>query len=79
MTSGTLQIAAERQRERIPTRYLVDFDGITNEELASMADHDVLPTDWRVFAGWELEYREAFNIEVYYDAETDTMKRRRSR
>jgi len=76
-TSHTSLIAAEKQRERIPTRYLMEFDGITNAELGSMARDPDCPQEWRTYAAWELEYREAAGIEVIYDAETDAMKRRR--
>ena len=68
MTTGTMQIAAERQRERIPTGYLMQFEEITNAELASMAlESGGCPQEWRSYAGWELEYRESFGIDVYYD------------
>ena len=76
MTNAQASIAAEKQRERVPTVYLVQFEEITNVELASMCTGDSCPTQWKAYAGWELEYREAFRIDVYYDAETDAIKRR---
>jgi hypothetical protein len=94
MTSGTMQIAAERQRERIPSRYLAEFEGMTNSELAWFADNaldtraeieehgrtrKITGSELRAWFGWELDYREAFNIDVYYDAEADAIKRRRTR
>ena len=72
------QIPAERQRERIPTTYLLQFEEITNAELGSMERDDKCQEKWRTFCGWELEYREAMNIEVFYDEKVDAIKRRRS-
>lgn len=78
MTTGTVQIAAERQRERIPTGFLVQFEEVTNAELASMAtESGGCPQQWRTYAGWELEFREAFGIDVYYEATADEIRRRR--
>lgn len=78
-SSHTSLIAAEKRLDRVPTRYLVEFAGITNGELGSMARDELCPQEWRTYAMWELEYREAAGIEVYYDAEADLMKRRRTR
>jgi hypothetical protein len=74
----TSLIAAEKQRDRIPSGYLIQFEGITNAELGSMARDDKIPQQWRVYCGWELDYREAAGIEIVYDAEADSMKRRRA-
>jgi len=79
MTTNMQSVSAESQRRRIPTEMLMTFDEITNVELASMATDDKLKAETRAFTGWELEYREAFGIEVYYDIEADMIKRRRSR
>lgn len=84
MTTASAQIAAENQRRRIPDRWLVDFNDMTDAELADLADtaeihnkvsekestRDKQPTSssqLRAFAGWELEYREAFGISVGID------------
>lgn len=72
------EITAARQRERIPTGYLLQFEGLTNAELASMSRDELCPEKWRTFCGWELEYRESTNIEVYYDDKADQIKRRKS-
>ena len=76
MTTNVAMIAAEHQRARIPTQWVIEFDGMTNEELAYFAAHAGKP-DVRAYCGWELEYREAFGFEVYYDGESDAMQRRR--
>ena len=78
MTNQTTQIAAQRQHERIPTYYLLQFEELTNAELASMARDDLCPEKWCTFCGWELEYREAVAIEVYYDDKADAIKRRKA-
>ena len=79
MTTNMQSVSAESQRRRIPTEMLMTFEEITNAELASIAIDDKLKAETRAFAGWELEYRETFGIEVYYDAEADLIKRRRAR
>jgi hypothetical protein len=73
----TMQVALSNQRQRIPTGILAGFEAITNQELAFWADDEHLPADLRAYCGWELEYREAFGIEVYIDAESGELKRRR--
>lgn len=78
-SSHTSLIASEKQRDRIPTPYQIQFFDITNAELGSMSRDDRCPQEWRTFAAWELEYREAAGIEVVYDAEADMLKRKRSR
>lgn len=56
----------------------MDFEEITNGELGSMARDDLCPKDWRIYAGWELDYREASGIDVVYDTDTDSLKRKRA-
>lgn len=73
-------IAAESQRRRIPEYWQVIFTEMTNAELASMANDPKLEPvsvkdrngnpvmrSAKAYALWELEYREAANIDVYYD------------
>lgn len=68
MTNGAFLVAAEQQRQRIPTRFLLLFEEFTNEELASISrDWKLQNAELRAFAGWELDYREAFGVDVYYD------------
>lgn len=77
MTTNTRAIAAERQHARIPTAYLIEFEGITDAELGSMSRDDKCPQEWRTFAAWELEYREASGFEIVYDPDVDGMRRRK--
>lgn len=64
MTNATTQaIAAESQRRRIPSEWLIEFESMTNEELAWFAS-TALKDVTRAYCGWELEYREAFGIDV---------------
>lgn len=72
------QVSAETNRRRIPDRYAVTFVEMTNDELASMATDSKLRSEVRAFALWEMEFREAAGIEVYYDADTDSIRRRRA-
>lgn len=77
MTSNVEAVAIANQRSKIPTHYAVLFEQVANEELASLSVDDGLKPETRAYAGWELDYREAMGIEVYYDAKTDSIKRRR--
>jgi len=79
MTSGAAQVSAESQRRRIPERWQLTFVQVTDDELAGMASDDKLRPEVRAYALWELEYREAFGVEVYYDDKGDAIKRRRTR
>lgn len=85
-------IAAETQRRRIPDYWQITFTEVTNAELAGMAadpkleavsektkDGGEVVRSAKAYAIWELEYREAAEIELYYDAEADTIKRKRAR
>jgi hypothetical protein len=78
MTNAQVAIAAENQRRKIPDRWALTFTEITNVELASITTDEKLRPEVRAYALWELEYREAFGIEVVYDAESDQIKRRRN-
>lgn len=73
----SLLIAAERQRARIPAKTALQFEEITNQELSWMARDQEISSNLRIYAGWELDFREAAGIEVYYDAETDSIRRRK--
>lgn len=61
------QVAAQHQRHLIPARWLIVFEQITDYELASMAVDEELGPELQAYCGWELEYREAYGIAVYYD------------
>lgn len=74
----SLLIAAERQRARIPAKTALEFEEITNQELSWMTRDQEINHEVRIYAGWELDFREASGIEVYFDAETDSIRRRRS-
>lgn len=67
MASPVEQVAAEHQRQLIPAHLLFIFEDTTNEGLLSMTKDAMIGIKTRTFAGWELEYREAFGIEVFYD------------
>ncbi len=69
MTTPTKQIAAEKQRDRIPTEWLIEFDSWTNDALATLSADPKVTGRIKVYAGWELEYREAYGIELYYENE----------
>lgn len=62
MATQAEQIAAEQQRRHIPAKTLINFDALTNDELDWLSKDNASSTETRTFAGWELEYREAFGI-----------------
>lgn len=74
----TMQVAATNQRQKIPAIWLVEFEGITDDELAWITANGAT-AELRAYAGWELEYRESFGIEVGYDEASNEIKRRRTR
>ncbi len=76
-------IAAEKMRDRIPTSWVVQFEQMTNEELAFWAKDVDLKPEVKAYCGWELDYRVATGLEVYMDNQgkgleaTSELKRRR--
>lgn len=64
MPTEAEKVAAGQQRQRIPTEVLVELDRITNESLLFLSNGSTGRLEWRVYAGWELEYREAFGVVV---------------
>ena len=62
MVSQTAQIAASRQRERVPKEWQRGFEDWANETLSSLAKDTGADTDSRNYARWELEYRKAFGL-----------------
>jgi uncharacterized surface anchored protein len=77
VTTNTEAVAIATQRAKIPTKYAITFEQITNAELASMTRDDYLKAEVKAYAGWELDYREAMEITVYYEANSDQIKRRK--
>ena len=69
-------IAADHQRQRIPTEWLLVFDDMTNEALDSLSLDPAVGTNARTYAGWELEYRTAFGLLVRWSGPLgDVMER----
>lgn len=62
--ASTDKIAADNQRKLIPREWLIVFNEWTNESLKSLAADVTAQSDQRAYAGWELDYREAFGIHV---------------
>ena len=79
MTSNVAMVAAEHQRQRIPALWLMEFEDWTNASLAGLSADPVVGREIKAWAGWELEYREAFNVVVDYDPSTWQLRRRRAR
>ena len=60
----TNQVAATEQRKRVPTEWQIVFQDWTNASLLSLSNDDTAPPNIRAYAGWELDYRIAFDITV---------------
>ena len=65
MTQGTNQVAASQQRARIPTEWLVELQTWSDDALLSLSRDVVVAPSIRAYAGWELDYRIAFAVEVH--------------
>ena len=64
MATAAEQVAASQQRNKVPTEWQIVFQDWTNGSLLSLSnDADVSPS-LRAYAGWELDYRIAFDISV---------------
>ena len=61
------QMAKNQQRNLIPREWLIEFDTWTNDALDSLANDSLVTGKAKTYAGWELEYREAFSMFVDYD------------
>ena len=57
------QITASQMRQRIPTEWLLIFEEWSNESLLSWSE-DASASASKAYAGWELDYRLAFGIDV---------------
>ena len=64
MANMAVQVAASQQRQRIPDDWMMVFNEWTNSSLSSLADDAIAPLKGRAYAGWELDYRIAFDILV---------------
>lgn len=64
MASAAEQVAASQARERIPTDWLILFAEWTNSSLLSFTQDVTAQPKTKVYAGWELDYRLAFGINV---------------
>lgn len=70
MASQVEQIAANQQRQHIPESLMLLFEDTTNDGLLSMATDEDLGPKVKAFAAWELEYRQAFGVDVFWHEET---------
>lgn len=73
-TNNVRMIAAEQQRRHIPGGWLLVFEDMTNEGIASLARDPAASAEKRTWASWELDYRETFG--VFYDFDPQGIIRR---
>ena len=62
MTTAQSQVAASQMRARIPTEWLMEFADWSLEALGSLASDVAVKREYRAYAGWELDYRIAFDV-----------------
>lgn len=62
MPTQAEQIAASQGRQRIPTDWLKELQTWSNSSLLSASKDGIASRDLRLYAGFELDYRLAFNI-----------------
>lgn len=70
MTTATETVskqAALSQRQRIPDRAMIIFSESTNEALLSMNSDERLPSDFRAWSRWELDYRTVMGVYLDFD------------
>lgn len=58
------QVAMSQQRGKVPDKWQLVFADWANEALLSLATDIRRPLEVRAFAGWELDFRNAFGIEI---------------
>jgi hypothetical protein len=54
------KIAADRQHSMVPAMWQVEFQTWTDDALLSLVEDERASPDVRAYAGWELDYRQAF-------------------
>ncbi len=64
MPNQTEQIAASQQRQQVPADWQLVWAEWTNDSLDSLSHDDTAPPKVRIWAGWELDYRIAFGIDI---------------
>ena len=64
MASQAEMVAASQQRQMIPPDWILAFSDWTNESLLSLSKDAAVSSRPRAFAGWEFDYRVAFDILV---------------
>ena len=62
MTTAASQVAASQMRAKVPTEWLMEFQDWTAEALQSLALDVAVKREIRAYAGWELDYRIAFEV-----------------
>lgn len=62
--STPLQVMASQQRRMVPEDWQLLFADWSNDALLSLSQDTLRPLKVRAYAGWELDFRDAFGIEV---------------
>lgn len=70
------QVGADRRRRDIPLHVIAIFEDTTDAGLQSMIEDPMIDATFRVYARYELEYRDAFSTVVDFDPVTGNIRRR---
>ena len=71
------QVATAQMRAKIPTEWQIEFGDWSLEALQSLASDVMAKREIRAYAGWELDYRAAFDIADAEDPVLDAWRKRR--
>jgi hypothetical protein len=64
LSETALQVAMSQQRVKVPEDYQLVFADWSNDALLSLTTDMRMPLKVRAYAGWELDFRNAFGIEI---------------
>ena len=62
MATAQAQVSAAQMRNKIPTEWLMEFQDWSLEALQSLASDVMAKRELRAYAGWEFDYRAAFDV-----------------
>lgn len=74
MTNMPLQVMTSRQRSMIPDDFQLLFSDWSDDALLSLSRDELVPLKIKAYAGWELDFRNAFGIEVPFPELPEVLK-----
>ena len=64
MATEAEKVDASRNRQKVPEDWMIVFQEWTNDSLLSLSKDAIAPPRPRAYAGWELDWRIAYGVEV---------------